>query len=242
MLERIRIVMIETSHPGNIGAAARAMKTMGLSDLCLVKPKNFPSAEATARASGADDVLHAAMVVDDLEAAVKDCHLVIGSSARLRSRTWPMLSSREFAEKVRSESDATKVAIVFGRESSGLSNAELDRCNYLVRIPVNEEYSSLNVASAVQIFCYELRVAALQEESMSLPERDEPLANHDQLEGFYEHLRHALYEWKYLNEPMEPSLMRRLRRLYGRAELSEHEINILRGILKAGLQHQPSKD
>ena len=158
----VRIVLVETSHPGNIGAAARAMKTMGPDELVLVAPRDFPSADATARASGADDVLARARVADSLDDAIADCGFVAGASARLRRLSWPVVDPRAGAAALLRHAGETKVAMVFGPEHSGLTNEDLGRCNQVVHIPANPAYSSLNVAMAVQVICYELRMAALE--------------------------------------------------------------------------------
>ena len=159
LLHRIRIVLVEPTHPGNIGAAARAMKAMGLDRLCLVAPRRFPGAEATARAAGADDVLHAARIVESLDDALADCGLVLGTTARSRRIEWPVLDAREGARRAVAQAARAPVAVVFGRESAGLANAELDRCHALIRIPAAGRFSSLNVAAAVQILAYEMRIA-----------------------------------------------------------------------------------
>ena len=159
LLHRIRIVLVEPTHPGNIGAAARAMKAMGLDRLCLVAPRRFPGAEATARAAGADDVLQAARIVESLDDALADCGLVLGTTARSRRIEWPVLDAREGARRAVAQAARAPVAVVFGRESAGLANAELDRCHALVRIPAAGRFSSLNVAAAVQILAYEMRIA-----------------------------------------------------------------------------------
>ncbi|MCL5801027.1 MAG: RNA methyltransferase, partial [Gammaproteobacteria bacterium] len=161
-LSNIRIVLVNTSHPGNIGACARAMKTMNLSSLNLVQPKVFPSAEATARASGAADVLAGAQVFETLDAALAGCVLVIGASSRQRTIVWPELTPRECARQVIVQCDRAPVALVFGREHSGLTNSELERCNALVRIPSNPDFSSLNIAAAVQILAYEIMLDNLE--------------------------------------------------------------------------------
>ena len=171
MLEQIRIVLVGTTHPGNIGAVARAMKTMALDNLWLVAPKQFPSAEATARASGADDLLARARICTDLSEAIEGCRLVVGASARLRTVQWPQMAPRECARALLSEATAGPVAILFGRESSGLSNQELDRCSHLVHIPSNPEFSSLNLAAAVQILTYEIRIASLCKDVAAVPPR-----------------------------------------------------------------------
>lgn len=229
-LTNVRVVMVETSHPGNIGAAARAMKNMCLERLYLVNPKAFPHADATARASGADDVLAKALVCDCLEQALDDCTLVVATSARTRSLQWPQLTPCECAERVISSREET--ALIFGREQSGLSNAELDLCNYMVHIPSNPEHSSLNVAAAVLVLGYELMVAA-EANSPPVTEPDEPLADQQDVERFYAHLEDTLIELGFLDPANPKHLMRRLRRLFNRTRLSENEVNILRGILTA---------
>jgi TrmH family RNA methyltransferase len=224
------MVLVNTTHPGNIGAAARAMKNMGLSDLALVEPKIFPSEEATARASGADDILAGAKVSATLEEAIADCELVIGASARLRTIPWPLLTPREAAQMA--AGTPAKTAILFGREHSGLTNEELERCHYLLHIPCNPEFSSLNIAAALQVVAYEIFVAA--EENPALAKPMSPLATGEQMESFYGHLEETLHEVRFLHEKKSsPSLLRRLRRIFNRARLEQKEIHILRGILNA---------
>ena len=232
-LAHIRIVLINTTHPGNIGAAARAMKVMGLSSLHLVTPKIFPSADATAMASGADDLLQTARVHDSLESALADCSLVLGTSARLRSLPMPMLDVRRASEQALEETDSREVAILFGRERYGLTNEEMQRCQFLVNIPSNPEYSSLNLAQAVQIICYELRVAAVGAAGLSVPPSDWEPVDDSQMEGFFQHLEQTLLDIRFLNPKQPKRLMMRLRRLFNRARPDQNEINILRGILKA---------
>lgn len=225
------IVLINTSHPGNVGATARAMKNMGLTRLCLVEPKQYPSAEATARASGADDLLAGAKCFATLDEAVADCALVIGASARSRTLPVPMLDPRGCAELVHRQPDVERVAILFGRERSGLTNDELDRCHQLVQIPTNPDYPSLNIAAAVQVIAYELRIAAGAVEKPDEPEVD--YASMVQMEQFYTHLEQTLVELEFLDPENPRQLMRRLRRLFNRARPDQNEINILRGILTA---------
>ncbi len=225
------IVLINTSHPGNIGATARAMKNMGLVTLCLVEPKHYPSAEATARASGADDLLASAKCFATLDEAVADCALVIGASARSRTLPVPMLDPRGCAELVHRQPDVERVAILFGRERSGLTNDELDRCHQLVRIPTAPDYPSLNIAAAVQVIAYELRIAAAAGEKPDEPEVD--YASMTQMEQFYTHLEQTLVELEFLDPDNPRQLIRRLRRLFNRARPDQNEINILRGILTA---------
>ena len=233
-LSHVRIVMINTTHPGNIGGAARAMKNMGLSDLALVEPKEFPSGDAIARASGADDLLARARVSASLEEAIADCELVIGASARLRSISWPQLDPRECAAKIAGKK--VRTAILFGREHSGLTNDELERCNYLLHIPCNSEFSSLNVAAAIQVVAYELYQAALAGSPVKetvIGDTDAP-ATGEQMESFYAHLESTLREIGYLHATKhEMSILRRLRRIYNRAQPEQKELHLLRGILTA---------
>jgi len=234
-LSRVRVVLVNTSHPGNIGAVARAMKNMGLNQLVLVNPAEFPSGEARARASGATDILEQARVVTSLDAAVADCAVVLGASARLRSIPWPGLDPRAAADKVLAVVESADAALVLGRENNGLSNAELDRCNYLVHIPANPEYSSLNIAAAAQVLVYELRMSLLEQQGRrdNRFHSDQPRATAGDLERLYDHLQQTLTELEFLKPSAPRQIMRRLRRLYGRAELDRMEINILRGILSA---------
>ena len=234
MLSRIRVVLSHTSHPGNIGASARAMKTMGLGSLYLVNPKLFPHADATARASGADDVLAAATVCPDIDAALSGCRLVIGASARTRSIPCPVIRPPECARMVAAETEQGDVAVLFGCEQSGLSNAEIDRCQYLVQIPTSPDYGSLNLAAAVQILCYEIRVAHEDSAAGHAPEHVPVSA--EEMERFYEHLEQTLVELEFLDPQNPRHLMRRLRRLYNRARPDENEVNILRGMLAAAQQ------
>jgi TrmH family RNA methyltransferase len=234
MLSNIRVVLLNTSHPGNIGAAARAMKTMGLEDLRLVNPKQFPHAEATARASGADDLLGRADVYTRLDEALQGCRLVIGASARARSIPCPILDPRECARQAQAESEHGPVAVLFGCEQSGLSNAEMDRCHALVRIPASDAYSSLNLAAAVQVICYELFAAHVTREALvGDADTDHSPVGADEMELFYEHLERTLVELGFLDPANPRQLMRRLRRLFNRARPDENEMNILRGILTA---------
>ena len=233
MLSNIRIVLVETSHPGNIGAVARAMKNMFLGDLRLVNPKLFPSAEATARASGADDLLLAAQCHADLLSALADCRLVVGASARLRTVDWPQLDPRTCAAKVLAEAASGPVAMVFGRENSGLSNAELALCHYLVHIPANPDYSSLNLAMAVQTLAYELRMAQLQQDDVYQPENLPELADPVSMDSFHRHLEQAILDLSFSNPRQSDKLLLRLRRLFARARPDRDELNILHGILSA---------
>lgn len=238
MLERIRIVLIGTSHPGNIGGVARAMHNMGLADLALVAPRcDVITQDSVSRASGADHLLHQASVYATLEQAIADCTLAVGASARSRTLPWPMLTPRELADRLPSEcrSADSRVALVFGREDSGLTNAELQRCHAHVHIPTNADFSSLNLAAAVQVLAYECRMAWLsQAEIAPTQEEDEDeLVTHAELERYFEHLERALIAIEF-HDPAQPrQLMARLRRLYLRARPEKMEMNILRGILSA---------
>ncbi len=225
-----RIVLVGTTHPGNIGAVARAMKNMGLSQLALVAPRYFPHADATARASGAEDLLEAAVVTGTLAEALHGCRFVAGASARARTIGWPTLAPRECAERLVTESGQGDVAVVFGPEKSGLTNEDLDRCQVLLSIPADPAFSSLNLAMAVQIVCYELRLARAGK-PVTPPSREVPLAKSEDLERFYAHLEQVLTASGFLDPDNPRFLMRRLRRLFTRAEPDQNEINILRGIL-----------
>jgi len=232
MKTNIRIVLVNTTHPGNIGAAARAMKNMCLGRLYLVEPQGFPCAEATARASGADDVLANAVVCESLEQALDGCHFVVGASARSRRISWPVENPRQMAARVMQESQQGDVALVFGREHSGLTNEELEKCHYLVHIPTNPDYSSLNLAAAVQVLCYELMLFSPDENSQ-LEDEARDLASADEMESFFEHLEQTLVELEFLDANHPRKLMRRLRRFFNRARPDKTEMNILRGVLSA---------
>ena len=239
MLSNFKIVLVETSHPGNIGGVARAMKNMKMEGLCLVSPKIFPSADATSRASGADDLLSSAVIYDTLQEAIADCQIVLGASARDRTISWPELTVRECAEKfVAKARTQEKIAVVFGRENSGLKNHELDLCHFLLRIPCNEEYSSLNLAAAVQVVCYELFVASGQKVESSIGDKgDASLATMQQMELFYQHLQQTLADIGFLHVDKSQSIMRRLRRIFNRIALDTKEVDILRGILRFSQNH-----
>lgn len=240
-LKNIRIVLVETSHPGNVGAAARAAKTMGINDLHLVSPRMFPHADATAFASGAVDLLERAQIHDSLAEAVADCRMVVGTTARRRTVTAPVNTPDEAAGNVVQTAMGQPVALVFGRERTGLTNEELDLCQQLVEIPANPDYSSLNLAAAVQILSYECRRAALRTTGVAgeEEERSDSPATAEQLEGLYEHLEEVLISTGFLDADNPRFLMRRLRRLFGRAGLDERELNILRGILTSVQEPHP---
>ena len=252
ILANIRIVLIQTSHPGNIGSAARAMKTMGLSTLYLVKPKSFPDAQATTLSSNASDVLDDAVVVESLQEALVGCEWVVGSSARdARSLSWGVLDARSCGEQAVNKASTSKVALVFGRESSGITNDELALCHSLVHIPTNPEYSSLNLASAVQLLSYECRVASLSLvlkrqnsdsewldseallDTETKQQKQSDVVTVDAMESYYQYLEKSMIEAGFLDPESPKHLMTRLRRLYARTEISPSELNILRGMLVA---------
>lgn len=228
----VRFVLVAPVHPGNVGATARAMKNMGLDDLVLVRPAQFPSAEATALASGADDLLARARVVDTVADAVAGCRLVYGTSARTRSQYyWPGHTPREAAPKLLAAAAEGHAAVLFGTERIGLTNEELELCHALIHIPTNPEYDSLNLSQAVQVLAYELRVA--QALPPLRPDREAPLAPVEELERLYAHFDLVLREVDFTDRNGGPHLLRRLKRIFGRAELDQQEVNILRGILTA---------
>lgn len=247
-LSQVRIVLVEPTHPGNIGSVARAMKTMGLSKLVLANPKKFPHYEATKLAAGAESVLLNAQVVESAEQAIADCTMVIGTSVRDREVTWPTFDPRQTAKLVDSHllasSNLNKVAILFGRESSGLTNSEMDLCQSQIRISANREYSSLNLASAVQIIAYELRMQflgsrnndqglqAVIKPDAAIKERQMP-ATQKQKEGHIQHLQNTLEALSFMKAKSPTVLMRKLTRLYNKADLTVEDIQILRGILTA---------
>lgn len=233
LLNHLRVVLCQTSHPGNIGGAARAMKTMGLSTLHLVSPASFPDAHATAMATGAADLLESAKVFSTLEEALEGCALVIGLSARKRQLSHELVTARVAAERAITVAGANQqVALVFGTEMSGLSNAELDLCQLLAMIPANPEFSSLNLAAAVQVMSYECRMASLDQSNQIQPNKVNPLATSEELEAFYQHLEEVLIQIGYYNPDSPKKLMPRVRRIYARANLEKEEVNILRGVLK----------
>jgi len=231
LLDRVRIVLLHTSHPGNIGAAARAMKTMGLSRLCLVKPKFFPHPEAEALATGGVDVLRQASVFDTLDDALRGTVLAVASTARSRDLPHETLDCREACRRLMAEARTAEVAIVFGAERTGMTIDEVTRCGLIATIGANADYPSLNLAQAVQVFAYELRShaepASTASTSSALP------ATHEQLEGFYLQLEQTLRAIQFLDDKHPGRMMRRMRRLFARARLEQEEINILRGVLRA---------
>lgn len=236
-LSNFRVVLCQTSHPGNIGSAARAMKTMGITQLYLVNPAQFPDAHATALSTGAADLLENAIVCTSLDEALTGCAYAIGLSARKRQLSHELVNTRVAASKAVEIANNQPVALVFGTEMSGLSNAELDRCQLLAMIPANPEYSSLNLAAAVQVMCYELRMAALENANLTpditniATDKVNELATLESVEGFYTHLEETLLHIGYLNPAAPKKLMERIRRIFARIRLEKEEVNLLRGIL-----------
>lgn len=243
MLDRIRIVMVNTSHAGNIGSAARAMKTMGLTQLWLVDPAGFPGPKADAMASGATDLLATARVVASVDEAIAGCGLVLGASARQRRIPWPHVDAEKGAGMALAQAASTDIAILFGREQSGLSNEELQRCHAHLEIPGNPEYPVLNVASAIQVVCYELRKQWLARQHpvagdaplmpVELVRWDDIPASADKLEQFFVHCEQTLLEIGFFEADTPKKLMARVRRLFLRARPDERELRMLRGMLSS---------
>lgn len=229
-LDLIKIVLVQTSHPGNIGATARAMKNMGLSKLALVTPLVFPDQAAIARAAGADEILQNAEMFADLPAAIADCHIVYGTSARSRTLPWPVCTPKVCAEQIL-QKPSQKIAIVFGRENSGLTNEELAHCHQHINIPTVDEFSSLNLAQAVQVIAYELYEASLK--NPLIQEENLPLATSAEVEGFIQHLFKTMERVEFMHPKRSKLLKRRLHRLFNRHYLEVEEVNILRGFLTA---------
>jgi TrmH family RNA methyltransferase len=229
MTSLVRIVLINPSHPGNIGSVARAMKNMALSDLVMVRPRSFPHAESTALAAGADDILAAARVVDSVAEAVADCAFIAGTTSRPRSYYWEFTTPRDVAGRIVALAHEQRAALLFGSERYGLATEDLNLCNVLVRIPANPEYCSLNLAMSVQLAAYEIFMA--REQPQSHTQLEMALAPSGDVEHFYAHLHEVLNEIDF--EDRTGHLMERLRRLFNRAQLDRNELNILRGILSA---------
>ncbi|MEA1889611.1 MAG: RNA methyltransferase [Pseudomonadota bacterium] len=239
----IRIVLVETSHPGNIGAVARAMKNMQLESLYLVKPQHPPDRHSAARSSGATDVLNQAVICSSLAEAISDCRLVIAASARLRSIPWPTADATEAARKLVMNCQQAPVALVFGREDRGLNNEELDHCNLMTRLPANPDFSSLNIAAAVQVFSYEIRKAYLalvgqhqtaddsvDKISRRVPDSDRPVSSQN-LINLFNHFEETLVQVHFMPEHRTQTLMRKLKRFFNKSQITEEEVSIFRGIL-----------
>jgi len=235
------MVLVNTTHPGNIGGAARAIKNMGLTELYLVQPREYPAPRAVWRAAGARDILANAKVVESLDEAIEGCGLVVGTSARERRIPWPLINPRECGEKIWSEAASHDVALLFGREDRGLTNSELQKCNFHVHIPSNPDYSSLNLATAVQVLAYEVRMASLQDDKGVLPamdEWDQPLATADELELFHNHLAETMATLKFYDPDNPKQLLTRMRRLFNRTRMDKMEVSMLRGLLTAAGRKQ----
>ncbi|TMO47967.1 tRNA (cytosine(32)/uridine(32)-2'-O)-methyltransferase TrmJ [Pseudoalteromonas ruthenica] len=241
-LENIRIVLVNTSHSGNIGSAARAMKTMGFSNLYLVDPACEIDSHASALAAGATDVLGQAQVVDTLEQALEGCVLAIGTSARSRTLSWPMVDPRQCGEKLVKEGGSSPVALVFGRENSGLTNEELQLCNFHVCIPANPDYSSLNLAMAVQTLCYETRMQFLDTQEQAVEQDDNEYPTNEQMQRFYEHLQSTFSNTGFIIKQHPGQVMTKLKRLFNRARPEQQELNILRGMLTSVDKQQNNQD
>ena len=238
---KIRMVLVNTTHPGNIGGAARAIKNMGLTELYLVQPREYPAPRAVWRAAGARDILANAKIVESLDEAIEGCGLVVGTSARERRIPWPLINPRECGEKIWSEAASHDVALLFGREDRGLTNSELQKCNFHVHIPSNPDYSSLNLATAVQVLAYEVRMASLQDDKGVLPamdEWDQPLATADELELFHNHLAETMATLKFYDPDNPKQLLTRMRRLFNRTRMDKMEVSMLRGLLTAAGRKQ----
>jgi tRNA (cytidine32/uridine32-2'-O)-methyltransferase len=244
MLDNIRFVLMGTTHSGNIGAAARAMKTMGIHDLALVKPEDFPSAQATSRASGADDLLFNAPICESIDEAIKPCKLIMGTTARKRHLDIPVIDARQAAKILLKESQVNKVALVFGKERYGMTNEEVERCHYLVRLPTVEDFSSLNLASAIQVLAYECRMAELDAQTLNTQNLDNEnnqqidmtvvetdYVDAEKMESFYQHYFAVMEKALYLRFEGHDSIKTKIRIMYNRMRPKKHEIDILRGFL-----------
>lgn len=231
-LDYIRVVLVEPTHPGNIGAIARAMANMGVENLVLINPKEFPSEIANTRAAGADEILSRAKIHSSLDEAIKDCTLVIGTTSRLRSIEWPSLDPKDAMSLCATNPRNSSVAILFGQESRGLTNSELERCHHLVRIPVSEDFASLNLASAVMVMLYELRRSVLVEDIQPVRVEHEPRASAKNMRNFYQHLQSVLQQIEFI-DGRSSKLQRKLVRLFNRVHPYDQEVKMLRGILSA---------
>jgi len=241
MLGNIRIVLVNTFHPGNIGSSLRAMKTMGLTELSLVSPQRYPDKAVDVMAAGASDLINNIRIVNTLEQAIADCSLVIGTSARIRGESWPILNAKTCAQKVAKESNKGKAALVFGREKTGLTNDELQLCNYHVMINTHPNYPVLNLAQAVQIICYDVWNEISSTKKNDLKE-DSIYPTNKAMMQFYEALEEILYEINFIVKQHPGDIMVKLRRIFNRSRLEIHELNILRGILARIHQNASATD
>tara|TARA_B100000927_G_scaffold81666_1_gene65438 strand:- start:274 stop:1011 length:738 start_codon:yes stop_codon:yes gene_type:complete len=232
-LNTVKVVLVGTTHPGNIGAAARAIKNMGIYNLALVKPKEFPSDIAIYRSKAAKDILENAEIYESLEDAIAGCKLVVGTSARARSVPWPVFNPRDAAEEMSKISKQGNVAIVFGREDRGLTNDELGLCNFHVHIPSDPKYSSLNLSQAVQILAYEIRLAYSRDEVISEVKWDVDLANNEQTERLIDHMEELMQDVEFYDVENPRKLLLRVRRFFKRSKIDVMEANIFRGLFSA---------
>ena len=232
-LNTVKVVLVGTTHPGNIGAAARAIKNMGIFNLALVKPKEFPSDIAIYRSKAAKDILENAEIYETLKDAIAGCKLIVGTSARARSVPWPVFNPRDAAEEMRKISKQGNVAIVFGREDRGLTNDELGLCNFHVHIPSDPKYSSLNLSQAVQILAYEIRLAYSREEVISEVKWDVDLANNEQTERLIDHMEELMQDVEFYDVENPRKLLLRVRRFFKRSKIDVMEANIFRGLFSA---------
>ena len=233
LLNSVKVVLVGTTHPGNIGAAARAIKNMGIFNLALVKPKEFPSDIAIYRSKAAKDILENAEIYESLEDAIAGCKLIVGTSARARSVPWPVFNPRDAAEEMRKISKQGNVAIVFGREDRGLTNDELGLCNFHVHSPSDPKYSSLNLSQAVQILAYEIRLAYSRDEVISEVKWDVDLANNEQTERLIDHMEELMQDVEFYDVENPRKLLLRVRRFFKRSEIDVMEANIFRGLFSA---------
>lgn len=232
-LNTVKVVLVGTTHPGNIGAAARAIKNMGIFNLALVKPKEFPSDIAIYRSKAAKDILENAEIYESLEDAIAGCKLIVGTSARARSVPWPVFNPRDAAKEMRKISKQGNVAIVFGREDRGLTNDELGLCNFHVHIPSDPKYSSLNLSQAVQILAYEIRLAYSRDEVISEVKWDVDLANNEQTERLIDHMEELMQDVEFYDVENPRKLLLRVRRFFKRSKIDVMEANIFRGLFSA---------
>ena len=232
-LNTVKVVLVGTTHPGNIGAAARAIKNMGIFNLALVKPKEFPSDIAIYRSKAAKDILENAEIYESLKDAIAGCKLIVGTSARARSVPWPVFNPRDAAEEMRKISKQGNVAIVFGREDRGLTNDELGLCNFHVHIPSDPKYSSLNLSQAVQILAYEIRLAYSRDEVISEVKWDVDLANNEQTERLIDHMEELMQDVEFYDVENPRKLLLRVRRFFKRSKIDVMEANIFRGLFSA---------
>ena len=233
LLNSVKVVLVGTTHPGNIGAAARAIKNMGIFNLALVKPKEFPSDIAIYRSKAAKDILENAEIYETLKDAIAGCKLIVGTSARARSVPWPVFNPRDAAEEMRKISKQGNVAIVFGREDRGLTNDELGLCNFHVHIPSDPKYSSLNLSQAVQILAYEIRLAYSRDEMISEVKWDVDLANNEQTERLIDHMEELMQDVEFYDVENPRKLLLRVRRFFKRSKIDVMEANIFRGLFSA---------